>query len=115
MDEIKRGDVYWLNWFPARDSEQSGHRPGLVIQNDSGNRTSPTTIVASLTTKVNKSYPFMVFISTTESGLPKDSFVDLAHVMTVDKTRLAGKCGELSKEKILEVERAIKISLGLDL
>jgi len=114
MNEIKRGEIFWLNWFPARGSEQSGRRPGLIIQNDSGNRTSSTTIVASLTTKVNKPYPFMVAISQAESGLPKDSVVDLAHIMTVDKNRLESKCGELDGNKMAEVDRAIKVSLALE-
>lgn len=57
--DIRRGEIYWVNWNPGRGSEQSGLRPALVIQNDIGNKFSPTTIVAALTTAVEKSYPFL--------------------------------------------------------
>ena len=111
--EIKRGEIYWVNWNPARGSEQSGLRPALVIQNDTGNLYSPTTIVAALTTAINKPYPFTVKVTAKESGLPKDSTVNLAVIMTIDKTRLAEKCGELSEAKMGEVNEAIKVSLGM--
>ena len=113
MNEVKRGEIYWINWHPARGSEQSGRRPALVIQNDNGNRTSPTIIVAACTTTAGKLYPFLVPVSAQESGLPKDTIINLAHIMTVDKNRLEGKCGELSKEKMLAVNEAIEVSLGL--
>src|SRR4030042_82644 len=100
--EIKRGEIYWVNWNPARGSEQSGLRPALVIQNDTGNLYSPTTIVAALTTAINKPYPFTVKVTAKESGLPKDSTINLAVIMTIDKTRLYDKCGELSEAKIAE-------------
>ena len=112
-EDIKRGEIYWVDWNPGRGSEQSGLRPALVIQNDIGNRYSPTTIVAALTTAVEKQYPFLVKITARESGLPKDSTVNLAAIMTIDKTRLTEKCGELSEAKMNEVSEAIKVSLGL--
>ena len=112
--EIKRGEIYWIDWNPGKGSEQSGLRPSLVIQNDIGNRFSPTTIVAALTTAVEKSYPFMVKVTSKESGLPKDSSVNLAAIMTIDKTRLTRKCGELSKARMAEVNQAITASLGLE-
>ncbi len=111
--EIKRGEIYWVDWNPGRGSEQSGLRPALVIQNDIGNKYSPTTIVAALTSAVERSYPFLVKVTTKESGLPKDSTVNLAAIMTVDKTRLTDRCGELSEAKMAEVNEAIKASLGL--
>ena len=109
----KRGEIYWVDWNPARGSEQSGLRPALVIQNDVGNKYSPNTIVASLTSATVKPYPFTVKVTTKESGLPKDSIIDLAMIMTVDKTRLTSRCGELSEAKMSEVNEAIKTSLGL--
>ena len=112
-DDIKRGEIYWINWNPGRGSEQSGLRPALVIQNNIGNRFSLTTIVAALTTVIEKSYPFLVRITAEESGLPKDSTINLSAIMTIDKTRLTNKCGELNKARMTEVNRAITASLGL--
>jgi len=111
--DIKRGEIYWVDWSPSRGSEQSGLRPALVVQNDVGNKFSPTTIVSALTTAIEKPYPFLVKVTAKESGLPKDSTVNLAVILTVDKTRLGNKCGELSEAKMLEVNEAIKASLGL--
>jgi mRNA interferase MazF len=111
--EIKRGEIYWVDWNPSRGSEQNGLRPALVIQNDIGNKYSPTTIIAAITTAIGKSYPFLVSIKGQESGLPKDSTVNLATILTVDKTRLMSKTGELNKSKMAEVDEAIKSSLGL--
>lgn len=112
-EKIKRGEIYWVNWNPSRGSEQKGIRPALVIQNDIGNEYSPTTIIAALTTATEKQYPFTVNITSLESGLPKDSTINLATIMTVDKTRLTEKCGELTQSKISEIDQAIMISLGL--
>ena len=112
-EDIKRGEIYRVNWNPARGSEQSGLRPALVIQNDIGNKFSPTTIVAALTTAIEKSYPFLVKVKSIESGLPKDSTINLSTMMTIDKTRIADKCGGLSEAKMSEVNEAIKASLSL--
>ena len=112
-EDIKRCEIYRVNWNPARGSEQSGLRPALVIQNDIGNKFSPTTIVAAVTTAVEKSYPFLVKVTAKESGLLKDSTINLSAIMTINKTRLADKCGELSAAKMSEVSKAIKASLGL--
>ncbi len=109
----KRGDIYWLDWSPGRGSEQSGVRPALVIQNDIGNQRSPNVIVAAITTAPNKPYPFLVSVSTQESGLPKDSTVDLASIMTVSKDRLRSKSGHLSSAKMAAVDDAICASLGV--
>ncbi len=110
---IKRGEIYWVDWEKGKGSEQSGVRPALIIQNDTGNRVSPNTIVASLTTAPNKPYPFLVEFTSQESGLDKDGAVDLASIVTVSKTRLGDKCGELSQTKMAEVNEAIKTSLAL--
>ena len=111
--EVKRGQIYWVDWSPGRGSEQLGLRPALVIQNDTGNRFSPTTIVAALTTAAEKPYPFLVKCTAAESGLPKDSMVNLAAIMTVDKARLVKRAGELKGGKMAEVDIAIKASLGV--
>lgn len=112
-EDIKRGEIFLVDWNPGRGSEQSGLRPALVIQNDIGNRFSPTTIVAALTTAIEKPYPFLVKVTARESGLPKDSTVNLAVILTVDKARLTSKCGELSEARMSRVNEAIKTSLGL--
>jgi mRNA interferase MazF len=111
--EIKRGEIYWVDWNPGKGSEQGGTRPALVIQNDVGNKFSPTTIVAAFTTALEKSYPFLVKIEADESGLPRDSMVNLAILLTIDKTRLVKKCGALNLAKMAEINAAIKASLGL--
>lgn len=113
LKDVQRGEIYWVDWNPGRGSEQRGIRPALVIQNDVGNRFSPTTIVAAFTTAVGRPYPFLVRVTAKESGLPKDSTVDLAVILTVDKARLTSKCGQLNEAKMSEVDEAIKASLGL--
>lgn len=110
---IKRGEIYRVDWSPGRGSEQSGMRPAIVVQNDVGNQFSQTIIVAALTTAIEKAYPFLVKVTARETGLPKDSTINLAMILTIDKNRLRNKCGELSEAKILEVNEAIKASLGL--
>ncbi len=113
MSDIKRSEIYWVDCDKGKGSEQAGVRPALIIQNDVGNRASPTTIIASITTAPNKPYPFLVEFTKEESGLEKDGAVDLAAIMTIDKVRLNDKCGQLTSRKMLEVDKAIKISLGL--
>lgn len=111
--DIRRGEIYWIDWSPGRGSEQGGLRPALVIQNDIGNRFSPTTIVAALTTAIEKPYPFLARVTAAESGLPKDDTINLAVILTVDKARLSRKCGKLSESRMAEVNEAIRASLGL--
>jgi mRNA interferase MazF len=110
---IKRGEIYWVDWSPGCGSEQSGLRPALIIQNDIGNEFSPTTIVAACTTATIKPYPFIVPITSQESGLPRDCKINLSAILTIDKSCLGGKCGQLSEEKMDEVNVAIMKSLGL--
>ncbi len=110
---VQRGEVFWVNWDPARGSEQAGIRPALVIQNDVGNRYSPTTIVAAITTAQERPYPFMVRVSALESGLPRDSTVNLSAILTVDRRRLTDRCGTLPPERMVEVDLALRRSLGL--
>jgi mRNA interferase MazF len=111
--EVRRGEIYWVDWSPGRGSEQLGMRPALVIQNDTGNRFGSTTIVAALTTAADKAYPFLVKCAARESGLPKDSMINLAAIMTVDKGRLVNKAGKLAENRMAEVDAAIKASLGV--
>jgi len=113
-DEIRRGEIYWVDWNPGRGSEQTGKRPALIIQNDIGNKHSPTTIVAACSAAQQKPYPFIVPVTMKESGLPKNCSINLATIMTIDKSRLREKAGELTEQKMGEVDEAIKQSLSLE-
>lgn len=110
---VKRGDIWWLDWSLGRGSEQRGRRPALVIQNDVGNLHSPTTIVAAVSTS-GRPFPFIVALPTSESGLARESYVNLAQILTIDKSRLLEKAGQLGGERMEEVDRAIAVSLGLE-
>jgi mRNA interferase MazF len=110
---IARGDVWWVQFDPVRGSEPGGLRPALVLQNDLGNRTSPTTIVAALTSRYRRPYPFQVEVPPDESGLNRVSLILLDQLRTIDKSRLLRPAGHLSPTRMLEVERAIKRSLGM--
>jgi len=112
--KCRRGELYWVDWSPGRGTEIIGTRPALIIQNDIGNEVSPTTIVASCSTALEKPFPFLVPVTARESGLRKDCNINLATVMTIEKSRLGDKCGELNKEKMDKVDKALQISLGLD-
>jgi mRNA interferase MazF len=112
--KVERGDVFLVNFNPGRGSEQAGHRPALVIQNNVGNQIGSTTIVAAITTTIKKAYPFMVRLEAGEGGLDRESVVNLAQILTIDKDeRLNRKLGSLSQEKMVQVNNAIKISLAL--
>jgi mRNA interferase MazF len=107
----KRGEIWMVNFNPGRGSEQKGIRPALIIQNDTGNRYAATTIIAAITSTI-KLYPVTVFISSKTFGLSKDSIVNLAQLLTVDKSRLIKRIGALSTELINKIDDAIKISLA---
>jgi len=111
--EIKRGEIYWVDWSPGRGSEQSGVRPALIIQNDIGNKHSPTTIIAACSTAEVKPYPFIVPFTKDESGLSGDGYVNLSAILTTDKSCLRDKCGQLNDEKMAEIDAAIKNSLAI--
>ena len=114
MLDTKRGDIYWIDLRSGKESEQQGRRPVLVIQNDTGNRFSPNTIIAPFTTSIpEKDFPFQVKCSPRESGLGEPCLVDLGAIVTISKTRLRDKCGRLTLRKMHEVDEAIKVSLGL--
>jgi mRNA interferase MazF len=102
-----------VNFSPGRGSEQKGNRPALIIQNDVGNQYASTTIVAALTTTIKK-YPVTVLIPEGKGGLKERSMVKLAQLLTVDKERLTKKLGYLGEERMLEVDEAIRISLGIN-
>ncbi len=108
----RRGEVWMVDFSPSRGSEQRGVRPAVVIQNDVGNRYAATTIVAAVTSTV-KPYPVTVPLKRGEGGLKHSSMVNLAQILTVDKSRLQRRVGTLSQELIEMVDAAIKISLDV--
>lgn len=112
---VNRGDLYYANLSPVLGSEQGGIRPVVIIQNDVGNKYSPTVIVAPITSRMNKTkLPTHVKITASEDyGLPKDSVVLLEQIRTIDKQRLKDKIGEFDKRRMIDVENAIMISLDL--
>lgn len=111
---VKRGDIYYANLSPVVGSEQGGLRPVLVIQNDVGNKYSPTVIVAAITSQISKAkLPTHVEISAKIFNLEKDSVVLLEQLRTLDKRRLKEKVTHLSDEIMEKVDEAVRISLGL--
>ncbi len=113
--KAQRGDIFLVDLDPGVGSEQKGKRPVLILQNNIGNKYSPTIIVAPITSYINKTkIPTHVKLKEYVSGLKKDSIVLLEQLRTIDKCRLISKIGSISKVTMLEVEKATKISLGLD-
>ena len=108
----KRGEVWLVNWNPARGSEQAGRRPALIIQNDIGNEKAPTTIVAAISSSV-RIYPMNVQIIPPEGGLDNPSIINTSQILTISKERLEKRLGRLSKKGLDDVDRAIKLSLAL--
>ena len=113
MERFVRGEVVVANLEPVKGSEQGGTRPVLIIQNDIGNEYSTTTIVAPLTSSVmKKEYPTNVFLLS--SFLKKDSTILLNQIRTIDKSRIVRKIGAVDNFIMNKVDRAIRVSLGLD-
>ena len=111
---VRRGDVFYADLSPVVGSEQGGIRPVLVIQNDIGNKYSPTVIIAAITSQINKAkLPTHVEIKASEYGLSKDSVVLLEQIRTIDKKRLREKVGRFNDEMMNKVDECLKISLGL--
>lgn len=111
---IKRGDIYYADLSPVIGSEQGGVRPVLVVQNDIGNKYSPTVIAAAITSQINKAkLPTHIEISALEYGLLKDSVILLEQIRTIDKKRLREKIGRLDDELMEKVNEALSISFGL--
>ena len=111
---IKRGDIYYADLSPVVGSEQGGLRPVLIVQNDIGNRYSPTVIAAAITSKLGKAkLPTHIDIHAERVGLSRDSIVLLEQIRTLDKRRLREKMGHLDDGMMAEVNRAISVSFGL--
>ncbi|WP_250278404.1 type II toxin-antitoxin system PemK/MazF family toxin [[Clostridium] colinum] len=112
---VKRGDIFYADLSPVIGSEQGGVRPILIIQNDIGNRYSPTVICAAITSQINKAkLPTHIEIDCTKYPLIKDSVVLLEQVRTIDKKRMKEKIGHLDDTIMSKVDKALLISLGLN-
>ena len=112
MKQIKRGEIYFADLSPVVGSEQTGLRPVLILQNNSGNRHSPTTIVAAITSRKTKpNLPTHVRVST--DGLPLESTVLLEQIKTIDKSRIDESVGRLDKDTMGKVDYAVITSLGI--
>lgn len=111
---VKRGDVYFADLSPVVGSEQGGVRPVLIIQNDIGNRFSPTVVVAAITAQIQKAkLPTHVEIDAKKYGFDRDSVILLEQIRTIDKQRLTDKITHLDEDMMANVNEAIQISLGL--
>ena len=114
MMTVKRGDIYYADLSPVIGSEQGGLRPVLIIQNDIGNRYSPTVIAAAITSRMSKTrLPTHIDIYADEVGLAKDSVILLEQIRTLDKRRLKEKMGHLDESVMSKVNSAISVSFGL--
>lgn len=113
MDMVKRGDLYYADLSPVVGSEQGGVRPVLIVQNNVGNKYSPTIIAAAVTSQLEKAkLPTHIMLEAGKYGLPKDSVVLLEQIRTLDKRRLKEKIGELPLNMMTRVNEALLISLG---
>lgn len=124
---VKRGEIYWVQFDPVKGSEQGGLRPALVVQQDIGNRYSPTTVVVAISKAIPpKPYPFVVVVEPEESGLPERSAINCAQTATIQKDEPASRLrppvgeetiralGQLSPQTMAEVDAALRYNLGLD-
>jgi mRNA interferase MazF len=111
---IKRGDIYYADLSPVVGSEQGGMRPVLIVQNDTGNKHSPTVIAAAITSQTGKAkLPTHIELSGQSVGLTRDSVILLEQIRTLDKSRLREKMGRLDGETMTRVDNAIAVSFGL--
>ena len=113
---VKRGEIYYADLSPVVGSEQGGVRPVLIVQNDVGNRHSPTVIAAAITSQRDKTHlPTHIEVQAAACGLAKDSIVLLEQIRTIDKKRLKDKRGELDLSSMNKVNTALSISFGLEI
>ena len=114
MQPVRRGDIYYADLSPVVGSEQGGMRPVLIIQNDTGNRHSPTVIAAAITSQTGKAnLPTHISLAARSCGLTRDSVIPLEQVRTLDKSRLRERMGRLDEPAMHQVDNAIAVSFGL--
>lgn len=115
MINVRRGDIYYADLSPVVGSEQGGMRPVLIVQNDTGNKHSPTVIAAAITSQINKArLPTHIELSAKSYGLTKDSVILLEQIRTIDKRRLKEHMGRLDDSLMSRVDNAIAVSFGLN-
>ncbi len=111
---VRRGDIFYADLSPVVGSEQGGVRPVLIVQNDVGNRFSPTVIAAAITSQKDKArLPTHIQLNSTGSGLARDSIVLLEQIRTIDKRRLKEHMGRLDEQSMNRINQALEISFGL--
>ena len=114
ISTVRRGDIFFADLSPVVGSEQGGVRPVLIIQNDAGNRHSPTVIAAAITSRLGKAnLPTHITVAAKSCGLARDSIVLLEQIRTLDKTRLRERMGRLDEPAMAKVDSAIAVSFGL--
>ena len=114
LNGVKRGDIYYADLSPVVGSEQGGMRPVLIVQNDTGNRHSPTVIAAAITSQTGKArLPTHIELEARTFGLSRDSVVLLEQIRTIDKRRLKERMGRVDNELMNRVDNAIAVSFGL--
>jgi len=114
VPNVSRGDIFYADLNPVIGSEQGGIRPVLILQNDIGNKYSPTTIVAAITSRIKKAkLPTHVELEASKYNLERDSVILLEQVRTIDKRRLREQIAHLDDETMQKINRALQISLGL--
>ena len=114
MNPVRRGDIYYADLSPVVGSEQGGMRPVLIIQNDTGNRHSPTVIAAAITSQTGKAnLPTHITLAARSCGLTRESVILLEQVRTLDKSRLRERMGRLDEPAMHQVDSAIAVSFGL--
>jgi mRNA interferase MazF len=112
---VRRGDIFYADLSPVIGSEQGGIRPVLIVQNDVGNRYSPTVICAAITSQINKAkLPTHIEIDTAQSQLVRDSVILLEQIRTIDKKRLREKICRLDDGLMARVDRAVSVSVGIE-
>lgn len=111
---VKRGDVYYVDFGEGYGSEQGGVRPAVIVQNNVGNKYSPTVIVAPMTSRRSKSpLPTHVYLSAEACGLSKDSIVLMEQIRTFDKVKLLKKVGSLKNDDMYKINHALQVSFGI--
>lgn len=114
MNTVKRGEIYYADLSPVVGSEQGGMRPVLIVQNDTGNRHSPTIIAAAITSKTGKArLPTHIALNGRSAGLNRDSIILLEQIRTLDKSRLRERMGRLDERTMSAVDSALSVSFGL--
>ena len=114
MGIVKRGDIFYADLSPVVGSEQGGMRPVLIVQNDTGNKHSPTVIAAAITSQTGKArLPTHIELNAQSVGLSRDSVILLEQVRTIDKSRLRERMGKLDDTTMTKVDNAIAVSFGL--